>query len=158
MRIGEASHPGPPKARRTPHENDPPWALQLVRATGAPTRISLNQVGGGAQWRWQLGSQPRLSSSDRPTPESALQSWIDRHLQALHVDSQQALQNLQGQWRTQGLPHPQQQPEAPAPASQEVGEVARPPPQQSQETVEGSVETWEEEQGQREREHESQPQ
>ena len=47
MRIGEASHPGPPKTRRTPHPNDPPWALQLVRATGAPTRISLTQVGGG---------------------------------------------------------------------------------------------------------------
>ena len=106
VRIGEASHPGPPKARRTPHPNDPPWALQLVRATGAPTRISLTQVGGGAQWRWQLGSQPRLSSSDRPTPENALQSWLDRHLQALHVDSQQALQDLQGQWRTQGLPIP----------------------------------------------------
>ena len=98
--------PRPPRARRTPRENDPPWVLQLIRVSGAPAWISLAQVGGGAQWRWQLGSQPRLSSSDRPTPENALQSWIDRHLEALHVDSQQALRNLQGQWRTQGLPHP----------------------------------------------------
>ena len=128
VRIGEAFHPGPPKARRTPHENDPPWALQLVRATGAPARISLNQVGGGAQWRWQLVSQPRLSSSDRPTPESALQSWIDKHLQTLHADSQQALQNLQGQWRTQGLPHPQRPPHIQEEGSQREGEVARPPP------------------------------
>ena len=129
MRIGEASHPGPPKARRTPHPNDPPWALQLVRATGAPTRISLTQVGGGAQWRWQLGSQPRLSSSDRPSPENALQSWIDRHLQTLHVDSQQALQDLQGQWRTQGLPHPHPQPEVQEAQPHIEGEEARPPPE-----------------------------
>ena len=62
------------------------------------------ESGGG---RGAMAVAARLPS---PTPENALQSWIDRHIEALHVDSQQALRNLQGQWRTQGLPHPQQQP------------------------------------------------
>ena len=103
---------------------DPPWALQIIRLSGAPARIALNQVWGGALWRWQLGSQPRLSSSDRPTPENALQSWIDRHIEALHVDSQQAIRNLQGQWQTQGLPHPQAPPQEED--SQRGREEARP--------------------------------
>ena len=61
----------------------------------------------------------RLSSSDRPTPQNALQSWVDRHIQVhSHVDSQQALQDLQGQWRTQGLPHPHPQQNAQEEASQ----------------------------------------
>ena len=121
-------------------------------SAGAPTRISLTQVGGGAQWRWQLGSQPRLSSSDRPSPENALQSWIDRHLQTLHVDSQQALQDLQGQWRTQGLPHPHPQHEVQEAQPRIEGEEARPPPRESQEIGVDSVESWEEEPRERERE------
>ena len=77
MRIGEASHPGPPKAS-APHT--PMIPLGAVRATGAPTRISLTQVGGGGAMEVaaRLPTPPQLlrstharkcpSKLDRQTP------------------------------------------------------------------------------------------
>ena len=74
------------------------------------------------------GSHPQKQTDIPCKRQMHSEGWIDRHLQALHVDSQQALQDLQRQWRTQGLPHPHPQQDTQEAMPQQEGEGARPPP------------------------------
>eukprot|EP00971_Amphidinium_carterae_P035797 704396-Amphidinium_carterae.3 len=62
--------------------------IQYLRPTGQRITLALRYIPRAAKWPWQDGGKPRWTSSDRPTPQEALDAWI--HLHALDLDPDEA--------------------------------------------------------------------
>ena len=108
--MGEASNPGPPRARSGlplrgraasgPPRTRPrraasremaelmPEPIAVTRGSdGAALSVRPTFVGARGKWRWQTGQPPRLLGSERETAAAALMHWLGRHGAELTVES-----------------------------------------------------------------------
>eukprot|EP00975_Prorocentrum_lima_P064885 12900167-Prorocentrum_lima.AAC.1 len=76
--------------------------MRLLTGAAAKLRLSEVQRQGATQskYRWQTGSKPRLVSTDRTSPDEALEVWLTRHGDKVQPDTRELLTGAVNQIRT----------------------------------------------------------
>ena len=85
QRIGEASNPGPRNKKAT-HPSWPSFMVTFLDEAD-PIALHLARIESRGLWRWQSAGKRRRASSDRGTPQEALQHWIDTYREEINEES-----------------------------------------------------------------------
>ena len=104
VRVGEASHPGPPREDPTvqtaPEPPKPPREITIVRTSPACRGDSqvLRLGSHGEKWLWAVHALPPLRVASRPSESLALDLWISKHGHEITPESLEAARQLLEKW------------------------------------------------------------
>jgi hypothetical protein len=76
VRIGEASHPGPPPVFDPDAGDLTTASLRVIVATGEERRLGPCRRGSVGAWFWQLSGERRKQGPTRPTRLAALEAFL----------------------------------------------------------------------------------
>ena len=85
QRIGEASNPGP-KNKKPAHPLWPSFMITFLDEAD-PIALHLARIESRGLWRWQSAGKRRRASSDRGTPQAALQHWLETYREEINEES-----------------------------------------------------------------------